>query len=117
VRFLFVLHDAPYGSERLYNGVRWARQMLAASDGHEAKIYLFGDAVVALTAGQRPPASFYNTATMLEQFTEHGGELGCCGTCLDARGVDEAKLVPGAHRSSLRELSEWTVWADKVINV
>jgi uncharacterized protein involved in oxidation of intracellular sulfur len=34
---------------------------------------------------------------------------------MDARAIDEAKLVEGADRSSLEELTNWTSWADKVI--
>jgi uncharacterized protein involved in oxidation of intracellular sulfur len=42
--------------------------------------------------------------------------VGCCGTCLDARGLGEAGLVEGAHRGSMDEVTGWTLWADKVIS-
>ena len=41
--------------------------------------------------------------------------VGCCGTCLDARGIDEERLVEGARRSSLDELTDWTLWSDKTV--
>jgi uncharacterized protein involved in oxidation of intracellular sulfur len=44
------------------------------------------------------------------------GEVGCCGTCLDARAIDEGQLVEGVRRSGLEELTEWTVWADRVFS-
>jgi uncharacterized protein involved in oxidation of intracellular sulfur len=34
---------------------------------------------------------------------------------MDARGIDDDHLTKGAHRSTLDELAEWTVWADKVV--
>jgi uncharacterized protein involved in oxidation of intracellular sulfur len=34
---------------------------------------------------------------------------------MDARAIREDQLVPGARRSSLDELTDWTLWADKVI--
>jgi uncharacterized protein involved in oxidation of intracellular sulfur len=34
---------------------------------------------------------------------------------MDARGITAAELVEGSRRSTLEELAEWTVWADKVI--
>jgi uncharacterized protein involved in oxidation of intracellular sulfur len=34
---------------------------------------------------------------------------------MDARGLDDADLAEGVHRSSLDELASWTQWADKVI--
>jgi uncharacterized protein involved in oxidation of intracellular sulfur len=34
---------------------------------------------------------------------------------MDARGLADGDLVEGAHRSTLEELADWTVWADKVL--
>jgi uncharacterized protein involved in oxidation of intracellular sulfur len=34
---------------------------------------------------------------------------------MDARGITEAMLSDGAHRSSMEELAEWTEWAEKVV--
>jgi uncharacterized protein involved in oxidation of intracellular sulfur len=34
---------------------------------------------------------------------------------MDARGLVDADLVAGAHRSSMTELAEWTLWAEKVL--
>jgi uncharacterized protein involved in oxidation of intracellular sulfur len=34
---------------------------------------------------------------------------------MDARGISDADLVEGTHRSSMDELTRWTVEADKVI--
>jgi uncharacterized protein involved in oxidation of intracellular sulfur len=45
----------------------------------------------------------------------NAGEVGCCGTCLDARGLGEESLVEGARRSTLEELADWTLWADRVL--
>jgi uncharacterized protein involved in oxidation of intracellular sulfur len=117
VKFLFVLHDPPYGTERTYNGVRWARQMLDADPANEVRIFNFADAVASVTAGQTVPGGYYNLAKMTTVFTGKGGVIGNCGACMDARAVTEDRLVPGAHRSSMAELAEWTMWADQVINV
>lgn len=38
-----------------------------------------------------------------------------CGTCMDARGMQEADMVDGAARSNLSELADWVLQADKVI--
>ena len=117
MKFLFVMHDPPYGTERTYNGMRWARQMLDADGNNEVKVFMFGDAVIAPAAGQKVPNGYYNLAKMITSFTSKGGEIGNCGTCMDARAVSDDGLVPGARRSSMAELAEWTAWADKVINV
>ena len=36
-------------------------------------------------------------------------------TCMDARGLKDTDLVEGTRRSSLNEMTEWTLWADKVL--
>lgn len=117
MRFLFVLHDPPYGTERTYNGIRWARELLGNGSGNEVKVFLMGDAVGAVRTGQRTPDGYYNLERMVRGFTDHGGEVGCCGSCLDARAIDDSDLVRGAHRSSMKELGAWTEWADRAINV
>ncbi|MBB5803203.1 uncharacterized protein involved in oxidation of intracellular sulfur [Saccharothrix ecbatanensis] len=116
MKVLFVLHDPPYGTERVYNGLRWATEV-ARQDGTEVKIFLFGDSVVTAVDGQKTPNGYYNTGSMATAFIRQGGEIGCCGSCMDARGMSEDKIVQGTHRSSMKELTEWTMWADKVINV
>jgi uncharacterized protein involved in oxidation of intracellular sulfur len=116
MKFLFVMHDPPYGTERTYNGVRWAREMLDKGD-NEVKVFLFGDAVVATMDGQKTPDGFYNLGSMIHSLAGKGAAIGSCGACLDARGVAEDMVVKGTHRSSMAELAAWTVWADKVINV
>jgi uncharacterized protein involved in oxidation of intracellular sulfur len=34
---------------------------------------------------------------------------------MDARGMGEAEMVEGARRSTLAQLAEWTIEADKVL--
>ena len=43
------------------------------------------------------------------------GEMLLCGTCMDARGINEAELVEGARRSTLDELAERTLAAERVL--
>jgi uncharacterized protein involved in oxidation of intracellular sulfur len=43
------------------------------------------------------------------------GEIGLCGTCMDARGLRDDELIEGAKRGSLAQLADWTAEADKVL--
>jgi uncharacterized protein involved in oxidation of intracellular sulfur len=43
------------------------------------------------------------------------GEVALCGTCMDARGMTETDMIEGARRSTLAQLADWTVEADKVL--
>lgn len=114
MKTLVVLNDAPYGSERTYNGARLAGAM-ARTEDHEVKVFLIGDAASAAHNKQKVPSGFYNLEVMLGSVVNHGGVIGVCGTCMDARGIAEEDLIPGAHRSTLDELTQWTTWADKAL--
>ncbi len=114
MKTLFVLNDAPYGSERSYNALRLARSLLKAG-GDEVKVFLIGDAAACAKAGQKVPQGFYNIGDMLGMTLRAGAEVSICGTCIDARGIAATDLVPGAHRSTMDELTTWTQWADKVL--
>lgn len=111
---LYILNDGPYGSERTYNGLRLAGAV-SKMEGNAVRVFLIGDAASAAHRNQKVPAGFYNVETMLGNVLRHGGEIGICGTCMDARGMGENDIADGAHRSTLTELAEWTVWADKVL--
>lgn len=114
MKVLVILNDGPYGSERAYNGLRLAGS-LARQEGVEVKMFLAGDAAGCAKGGQKVPQGYYNVQTMLSAVTRRGGRIGVCGTCMDARGITEADLAEGAHRSSLEEWTSWTAEADKVL--
>ncbi|MGC2517876.1 MAG: DsrE family protein [Burkholderiales bacterium] len=114
MKTLFILNDAPYGSERSYNGLRLAGT-LSKAEGEEVKLFLIGDAASCAKGGQKVPEGFYNIQLMLGRVLRNRAEVGVCGTCMDARGITDPELVDGTRRSTLAELTSWTQWADKVI--
>ena len=65
--------------------------------------------------GQKVPSGYYNTQNMLGAVLRHGGTVGVCGSCIDARGITDGELAEGARRSSLDELTAWTLEADRVL--
>lgn len=110
---LFILNDAPYGNERAYNALRLAGA-LAGREGEQVRLFLLADAVACAKSGQKVPQGYYNVNLMLGKLIR-AGEVGVCGTCMDARGLTEVDLQEGARRSTLTELAEWTAAADKVL--
>jgi uncharacterized protein involved in oxidation of intracellular sulfur len=114
MKTLFVLNDAPYGTERSYNGVRLAGS-LSKVEGEEVKVFLIGDGAACAKGGQNVPEGFYNLQVMLGRVLRNGAEIGVCGTCMDARGIADTELIEGTHKSTLAELTAWTQWADKVM--
>lgn len=67
------------------------------------------------TSGQKVPECFYNIQVMVGRVLRDRGQVGVCGTCMDARGITEAEMVEETRKSSLAELAASTRWADKVI--
>ena len=110
----FVLNDGPYGSERSYNGLRLTLS-LAKRDGEKVRVFLIGDAVGCAIRGQTTPDGYNNVERMLQAIAQRGGKVGYCGSCSDARGLTDDTRAAGAHRSSMEELADWTLWADKVV--
>lgn len=108
---LFILNDAPYGTEHSYNALRLAKA-LAKRDGETVRVFLMGDAVACAKTGQKVPEGYYNAGDMVRMV---GGEVGLCGTCMDARGIGADEIVEGARRSTMLELATWTAEAGKVL--
>lgn len=114
MKTLLILNDAPYGSERSYNGLRLAMSLTKRA-GTEVRVFFMGDAVACARRGQKTPDGYYNTERMVRAVVQHGGEVGCCGSCSDARALTDETRVDGARRSSMEELTDWTLWADRVV--
>lgn len=110
---LFILNEAPYGNERAYNALRLAGA-LAAREGQRIRVFLLGDAVACARSGQKVPEGYYNLQLMLGKVLRNG-EVTLCGTCMDARGLDDGELIDGARRGTLAQLADWTTEADKVL--
>lgn len=112
MKTLLILNDPPYGSERSYNGLRLAKAL--AGKEAEVTVFLMADAVTCAKAGQKVPQGFYNLELMLKSVARRG-EVLLCGTCMDARGLTDGELLEGARRSTLDELAERTLAADRVL--
>lgn len=110
---LMILNDAPYGIERVYNGLRLAGSL--ARKGVPVRLFLMGDSALAAKAGQKVPQGYYNVQNMVSAVVRHGGEVAVCGTCLDARAIGEGELMEGTRRSTLEELTAWVIEAEKVL--
>ena len=111
---LVILNDAPYGTERSYNGLRLAGS-IAKQEGEGLRVFLIGDAASCAAGRQKVPNGFYNIERMLKVVLHKGGQIGVCGSCMDARGLTEDHLVEGCHRSNMAELTAWTLWSNRTL--
>ena len=115
MKTLCIINDPPYGTERVYNALRLALALLKKESSTEVTVFLMADLVVAAKAGQKTPDGYYNVERMLKRVLSGNGKVLLCGTCMDARGLDDAALMAGARRSTMDELAAATLDADKVL--
>jgi uncharacterized protein involved in oxidation of intracellular sulfur len=114
MKYLFILNDPAYGTERSYNALRLAMNLQKQEPEAEVCVFLMGDAVICAKAGQKTPDGYYNLERMLKAVGRKG-EVLLCGTCMDARAMTPDEASEGARRSSMDELTERTRSADKVL--
>jgi uncharacterized protein involved in oxidation of intracellular sulfur len=115
MKTLFILNDAPYGSEKCYNALRLAHTLLKADPELEVTVFLMADAVVAAKAGQKTPDGYYNMERMLKRVVLGKNRVLLCGTCMDARGMTDEDMMKKAERSTMPELTKLTLAAEKVL--
>jgi len=109
-----IVNGPAYGMDSTYNAIRLAVAM-SKRDGVEMTIFLMGDGVTAAMSNQKTPDGYYKLDRMLGSASRNGAEILCCGTCMDARGIAEEMLMEGSRRSTMEELADRTLAADKVL--
>jgi uncharacterized protein involved in oxidation of intracellular sulfur len=115
LKTLLILNDPPYGTERIYNGLRLAQTLLRKNAAMQLSVFLLADAVTAARKGQKTAEGFYNIEHMLKRLMASDARVLLCGTCMDARGIQQDDLIEGAQRSSMDDLALATLAADKVM--
>ena len=65
-------------------------------------------------SGQTVPWELYNIELMIDAVARKG-EVLLCGTCAKAPRISNESVVEGAKRSTMQELAEYALAADKVL--
>lgn len=115
MKILFIINDAPYGSEKPYNALRMAMTLQKEHPDVEIRIFLMADAVTCALPNQTTAQGYYNIERMFKAVINKGGQVKLCGTCTEARGIKEATLITGVELSTMSQLVAWTVESDKVL--
>lgn len=92
--------------EKAWNAFRFATT--AKKNNHEVKIFLMGEAVECETITDEK----YDVAGQLKGFSDIGGIVLACGTCLKSRQLNGTETCP---ISTMADCVEMVEWADKVI--
>jgi uncharacterized protein involved in oxidation of intracellular sulfur len=95
MKILFILNDAPYGSEKLYNALRLAMKLQQEHADTEIRIFLMADAVTAALPAQTTPQGYYNIERMLKAGQQRRAGQSLRHLCGGARGRE---TQPGGGR-------------------
>lgn len=114
MKILFLLNDAPYGTDKNYNALRTAIQLQKQDEKIKVYVYLMSDAVLSAIEGQTVKQGSYNVGSMLTEILSGGGEVKVCTSCAESRGVK--KPIEGAMLGTLGDLTNWVVDSDKVLS-
>jgi len=115
MKILFILNEAPYGSEKTYNALRLAMALQKDQPSTEVLVFLMTDAVTAALPAQSTPQGYYNVERMVKSVVAKGGQVGLCGACCEARGIKAIPLLEGTEISTISQLAQWTVESEKVL--
>ncbi len=69
--YLVIINDSPYGNERPYNALRLAMNLAKRADAL-VRVFLIGDGVNCVMAGQKTPDGYYNVERMIKFLTRRG---------------------------------------------
>lgn len=74
MKYLFIINDGPYGTEKAYNALRLAMSLQKEVNA-DVSVSLIGDGVVNAIAGQNTPNGFYNIERMLKAVLSKQGKV------------------------------------------
>ncbi len=92
--------------EKAWNAFRFA--ITSHNSGNETKVFLMGEAVECETLHHEQ----YNVAEKLQEFSNLGGEIMACGTCLKSRQLDSTEACP---ISTMKDCLQMVEWSDQTI--
>jgi len=115
MRILLFIYNAPYTTEKAYNALRLAMALQREHAEVQVSVFLMADAVTCALPNQTTPNGYYNVERMLAAVIAKGGEVKACGTCIQARGLSQVPLVAGVEVSTMSQLAQWVVDADRVV--
>jgi len=87
----------------------------ALKKGHEFKIFLYDESVVAASRDLKTTGKS-RASEMMKDLIERGVEVTTCSACCIFRGIAKEMLVEGSQMGGLPDLAKMTSWADRILN-
>lgn len=116
MKILFIVNDAPYGSEKAYNAFRLAIALQKEKSDIEIRIFLIADAVGCVVNNQETPQGYYNISKMLKSIILKKGKVMLWQSCAKARGLRDVSILKDVIIGGMADLAKWSIDSDKVFN-
>ena len=110
-----LVKTSPYGAEGPFNALRLAQALELA--GERVELLLMGDAVNTARRGQDPRTAHASLEALLAELTEKGVSVTLCGTCCQARGLQESDLVEGVVIGTIHDFARIVKESDKTVSL
>lgn len=109
-----VIHNAPYKNDnKAWHALRFAGAALA--EDMNVQVHLLDDGVEVGRKNHNVPEGAMNLEALLGELIECGLEVRACGMALDDCFIDEADIMEGIERGSMKALAAWVKGSDQVM--
>lgn len=109
-----VIQNAPYQSDnKAWHALRFSGAALA--EDMTVQLHLLDHGVEVGRRNHNVPEGAANLEELLGELMECGLQVRACGMALDDCGIDEAVMLPGIERGSMKLLASWVKESDQVL--
>jgi len=116
MKILIIFNRQPYdNTDVTWNGLRLAETL--RSKGADLRIFLMNDSVDMARDICKAPAGYdQDLSQMLKDLIAKQVPVKVCGSCMARCGIHKNHpYFPGAEKSTMGQLADWTMEADKVL--
>lgn len=109
-----VIHNAPYKNDnKAWHALRFAGAALA--EDMLVRLHLLDDGTQLARRNHRVPSGVADLEKLLLELMECGLQVSACGMSMKDCQLDEADLIPGIQKSSMKALAAWVKESDTVL--
>ncbi|MCR4378489.1 MAG: DsrE family protein [Rhodospirillales bacterium] len=114
MKFLFILNDVPYASERGRNALRLAQTFCLNAVRNDVSVFLMGDSVTYAKEWQSPSINGQAPGQILKEIIANRGHVLACSSCMEARGFSGDELLMDIWLGTLDDLVGMVKETDKI---
>lgn len=109
-----VIQNSPYkDNNKAWHALRFAGAALA--EDMTVRVHLLDDGVEVGRHSHQVPEGAVNLEELLTELIDCGLQVRACGMALNDCAIDEAAMIAGIERGSMKALANWVKDSDQVM--